>query len=298
MPNSDLTSVDEIIAELRRMGDPKNIAGMARYGIKARQAFGVSAVPLRALARRVGKNHALAGRLWATDIFEARMLAAFIAEPARLTRQQARAWAKDFENWADCDGVCIHFFRKAAFAHEFAVECSRRKPEFVKRTGFTLMATLAVHDKAAPDEVFLDYLPRIAHAADDERNGVKKAVNWALRQIGKRNPRLRRAALRTADAIHRQGTPAAKWIASDARRELKRRDLLGTPRDVRQAHAEDSLSPSEGERARVRGQPLAIRARISARSPSPQPSTPPRGRGRTAPPSARSAVQPVVPSTR
>lgn len=222
MTKNTLNSVDAIVAELRRLGDPKNIAGMARYGIKARQALGVSAVPLRALARRIGKNHDLAGRLWASGIFEARMLAAFIAEPARLTRQQARTWARDFENWADCDGVCIHFFRKAPFAHEFAVECSRRKPEFVKRAGFTLIATLAVHDKAAPDEVFLDYLTRIAHAAADERNGVKKAVNWALRQIGKRNPRLRRAALRAADAIHRQGTPSAKWIASDARRELRR----------------------------------------------------------------------------
>jgi len=222
MAKSTLNNVDEIVAELRRLGDPKNVAGMARYGIKARHALGVSAVPLRALARRIGKNHDLAGRLWASGIFEARMLAAFIAEPARLTRQQARAWARDFENWADCDGVCIHFFRKAPFAHEFAVECSRRKPEFVKRAGFTLMATLAVHDKAASDEVFLDYLTRIAHAADDERNGVKKAVNWALRQIGKRNPRLCRAALRAAEAIHRQGTPSAKWIASDALRELRR----------------------------------------------------------------------------
>ena len=222
MTKNKLNNVDEIVAELRQLGNPANVADMARYGIRARQALGVSAVPLRALARRIGKNHTLAGRLWASDIFEARMLAAFIGEPARLTRQQARSWARDFENWADCDGVCIHFFRKAPFAHEFAVECSRRKPEFVKRTGFTLMATLAVHDKAAPDEVFLNYLPRIAQAAGDERNGVKKAVNWALRQIGKRNPRLQRAALRTAEAIHRQGTPAAKWIASDARRELRR----------------------------------------------------------------------------
>lgn len=216
------SQVDAIVAELRRLRNPRNIAGMARYGIVAGNALGISAGPLRALARRIGRNHSLAGQLWATGIFEARLLAAFVAEPARLTRQQARAWANDFENWADCDGVCIHLFRKAPFAHAFAVECGRRKPEFVKRTGFTLMATLAVHDKAAPDQVFLDYLPRIAKAATDERNGVKKAVNWALRQIGKRNPNLQRAAIRTAESIHRQGTPAARWIASDALRELKR----------------------------------------------------------------------------
>jgi len=221
MTTSPLLRVDEIVAELWRMGSPANVAGMARYGVAAREALGISAVPLRALAKRIGRNHTLAGQLWATGIFEARLLAAFVAEPDRLTRREARTWAGDFENWADCDGVCIHFFRKAPFAHAFAVECSRRKREFVKRTGFTLMATLAVHDKPAADRVFLDYLPRIAEAASDERNGVKKAVNWALRQIGKRNPELQRAAIRAAESIRRQGTPAAKWIASDALRELK-----------------------------------------------------------------------------
>ena len=222
MVKNSLPGVDEIVAELRRLGNPANIAGMARYGITAREALGISAGQLRALARRIGHKHTLAGELWTTGIFEARLLAAFVAEPKRLTRRQARAWAGDFENWADCDGVCIHLFRKAPFAHAFAVECSRRKPEFVKRTGFTLMATLAVHDKAASDEVFLDYLPRIAKAASDERNGVKKAVNWALRQIGKQNPKLQRAAIRTAESVRKQGTPAARWIASDASRELKR----------------------------------------------------------------------------
>ena len=222
MTTNRMTHVDEIVAELRRLGNPVNVAGMARYGIAAREALGISAGPLRALAKRIGRNHALADQLWATGIFEARLLAAFVAEPARLTRSQARTWAGDFENWADCDGVCIHLFRKAPFAHAFAVECSRRKPEFVKRTGFTLMATLAVHDRAAADRVFLDYLPRIAEAASDERKGVKKAVNWALRQIGKRNPKLQRAAIRTAESIRRQGTSAARWIASDALRELKR----------------------------------------------------------------------------
>ena len=222
MPESDLCNVDEVVAELRRLGNPKNVAGMARFGVTAKQALGIPAGPLRTLARRLGRNHALACQLWATGIFEARILAAFIGDPDRLTRQQARRWVRDFESWADCDGVCIHLFRKAPFAHAFAIECSRRKSEFVKRTGFTLMATLAVHDKQSPDEVFLDYLSCIAQAAGDERNGVKKAVNWALRQIGKRNPKLQRAAIRTAEAIRQQGTPAARWIASDALRELKR----------------------------------------------------------------------------
>jgi 3-methyladenine DNA glycosylase AlkD len=222
MVKNSSARADEVLVELRRLGNHENVAGMARYGIAPREALGISAGPLRALARRIGRNHALASQLWATGVFEARLLAAFVAEPNRLTRRQARVWTGDFENWADCDGVCIHLFRKAPFAHAFAVECSRRKREFVKRAGFTLMATLAVHDKAASDEVFLDYLSRIAEAASDERNGVKKAVNWALRQIGKRNPKLQRAAIRTAESIRRQGTPAARWIASDALRELKR----------------------------------------------------------------------------
>jgi 3-methyladenine DNA glycosylase AlkD len=214
--------VGAVAAELRGLGDPKNVAGMARFGITGKQTLGISVAPLRALARRIGRNHDLARQLWATGIFEARILAAFIGEPDRLTRRQARAWAKDFECWADCDGVCIHLFRKAAFAHSFAVECSAQKPEFVKRTGFTLMATLAVHDRAASDTVFLDYLARIEQAAHDERNGVKKAVNWALRQIGKRNSSLRKAAVRSAKTIRRQGTRAARWIASDALREFDR----------------------------------------------------------------------------
>jgi 3-methyladenine DNA glycosylase AlkD len=215
-------TISSVLDELRRLGDPANVAGMARYGIRARRALGISMEPLRAIARRIGRNHALADQLWKTGIFEARILAAFIAEPQRLTRRQARSWAKDFENWADCDGVCIHLFRKTSFAHPFALECISRRPEFVKRAGFTLMATLAVHDKESTDQVFLNYLPLIERAANDERNGVKKAVNWALRQIGKRNPRLRRASIQTAKRIRRQGTPAAQWIASDALRELQK----------------------------------------------------------------------------
>ena len=211
-----------LLAELHRLADPVNVKGMARFGIVGKNLLGVSVGQIRTIAKRVGHNHAVAGELWASGIFEARILAAFVAEPAKVTRRQARSWAGDFENWADCDGVCIHLFRKAPFAHAFAVECSRRKREFVKRTGFTLMATLAVHDKAAADQVFLDYLPRIAEAASDERNGVKKVVNWALRQIGKSRPKLLRAAIQTAESIRKQATPGARWIANDALRELQR----------------------------------------------------------------------------
>jgi 3-methyladenine DNA glycosylase AlkD len=178
---------------------------------------------LRALARRIGHNHGVAEGLWASGIFEARILAAFVAEPAKVTRRQANSWAKDFECWADCDGLCIHLFRKTPFAHELALAWSRRREELVKRAGFTMMATLAVHDKKAGDEVFCGYLIRVRDESNDERHNVKKGVNWALRQIGKRNRRLNREAMRVARKIQQQDSRAARWIASDALRELNRR---------------------------------------------------------------------------
>ena len=217
-------SVDSanVLAELRRLANPTNVAGMARFGIIGQNLLGISVVQLRAIAKRIGHDHALAEELWASGIFEARILAAFVAEPARLTRRQANAWAKDFRCWADCDGLCIHLFRKTPFAHDLAVAWSGRQEELVKRAGFTMMATLAVHDKAASNEVFRGYLRRVQEAATDERHNVKKGVNWALRQIGKRNPILNRAAIRMAKRIREEDSRAARWIAGDALRELQR----------------------------------------------------------------------------
>ena len=210
-----------LLAELRRLANPANVAGMARFGIIGGKLLGISAGDLRAIARRTGRNHALARELWASGLFEARILAAFVAEPARVTRREANSWAKDFECWADCDGLCIHLFRKTPFAHELARAWSRRREEIVKRAGFTMMATLAVHDKAAGNAVFRDYLKRVREEATDERHNVKKGVNWALRQIGKRNPILNRDAMRAAERIRKLDSRAARWIASDALRELK-----------------------------------------------------------------------------
>ena len=211
-----------VLAELRRLANPTNVAGMARFGIVGQKLLGISVVQLRAIAKRIGRDHALAEQLWASGVFEARILAAFVAEPAQVTRRQANAWAKDFECWADCDGVCIHLFRKTPFAHELAVAWSRRREELVKRAGFTMMATLAVHDKAASNEVFRSYLVRVQEEATDERHNVKKGVNWALRQIGKRNPMLNREAIHTAKVIRAKDSRAARWIAGDALRELQR----------------------------------------------------------------------------
>jgi 3-methyladenine DNA glycosylase AlkD len=212
----------DIIAELYGLANPTNVAGMARFGIVGKKLLGISVVQLRTIAKRTGRNHALAEELWSSGVFEARILAGFVAEPARVTRRQANSWAKDFECWADCDGLCIHLFRKTPFAHELAVAWSRRRLELVKRADFTMMATLAVHDKTASNDVFRNYLSRVQEAATDERPNVKKGVNWALRQIGKRNPILNREAIRRAKLIRESDSRAARWIARDALRELER----------------------------------------------------------------------------
>ncbi len=215
-------NVTNVLAELQGLANPANVAGMARFGIVGKRLLGITTVELRAVAKRIGRDHELAEALWGSGIFEARILAAFVAEPARVTRRQANSWAKDFECWADCDGLCLHLFRKAPFAHELAVAWSSRREELVKRAGFTMMATLAVHDKAASNEVFRSYLKRVEEETTDERHNVKKGVNWALRQIGKRNLILNREAIHTAKRIQKLDSKAARWIANDALRELKR----------------------------------------------------------------------------
>jgi len=212
----------EILKLLASRPDPHAVEGMARFGIVAKKVYGGWSTPaLKKLAREIGRDHALAQELWAAEIYEARALATLIDEPEKVTKRQMNRWAKDFDNWAVCDGACINVFRYTRFAHQKCVEWSARPEEFVKRAAFALMAGLTVADKAASDVAFLRFLPLIESAAADERNMVKKGVNWALRQIGKRNARLNRAALVVAHKIHRLDSRAARWIASDARRELE-----------------------------------------------------------------------------
>jgi 3-methyladenine DNA glycosylase AlkD len=195
---------------------------MARFGIVAKKVYGGWSIPaLRKLGREIGRGHSLAQELWASEIHEARTLATLIEDPEKVTARQMNQWAKDFDNWAVCDGACINVFRYTRFAHRKCVEWSARREEFVKRAAFALMAGLAVADKAASDRAFRKFLPLIKRAAVDERNMVKKGVNWALRQIGKRNARLNGAALAACREIHRLDSRAARWIASDARRELE-----------------------------------------------------------------------------
>ncbi len=222
---------DEVMAELRALGDAEALAGMARYGIRTDAALGVSIYKLRLLARRIGRDHELALALWETGVHEARILASYVDEPAAVTTEQVERWALDFDSWDTVDQV-TDLFERAGFGWSRAVEWSGREEEFVKRAAFALMAGLAVHDKGAADERFLVLLPVIEREAWDERNFVRKAVNWALRNIGKRNACLNAAAVESALRIEQQGSGAARWIARDALRELrseKVRSRLGLP---------------------------------------------------------------------
>ncbi len=222
MPSQGLEKppLDEILRELKRRADPRNVAGMARYGINPARTLGVPIPVLRRIAKESGRSHGLARMLWETDIHEARILAALVDDPARVTSRQMDQWVKDIDSWDVCDQCCSNLFDKTRFAYEKARTWSGRKEEFVRRAGFTLMACLAVHDKAADDAQFVCFLPLIERGSADERNYVRKAVNWALRQIGKRNRRLNQAAIRTAREIQSLPSKSARWIASDALREL------------------------------------------------------------------------------
>ncbi len=202
------------------MGDPRYAAGAARFAIRGKGIFGISVPRLRTLAREIGKDHVLAQALWRTGLHDARLLAAMIDDPAQVTEAQMEAWVRDFDSWDVCDGCCSNFFDRTPFAWRKAVAWSRRPEEFVRRAGYVLMAGLAVHDKEAPDRGFVGFLPLIARGASDERNFVKKAVNWALRQIGKRNRALNRAAIRLARELRSSESRAARWVGGDALREL------------------------------------------------------------------------------
>jgi 3-methyladenine DNA glycosylase AlkD len=211
----------QVLKRLKSKSDPAAVRGMARFGITAAKAYGWSSPALKKFAREIGKDHDLALRLWSTGILEARALAGLIDEKEKVTEGQMEDWVKDFDSWAVCDGTCLNLFRYTPFAYKKCREWSERQEEFVKRAAFALMACLVVSDKAANDRPFLDFLPFIKRAAGDERNYVKKAVNWALRQIGKRNWRLNRVAVKAALEIRGRGSPTARWIASDALRELE-----------------------------------------------------------------------------
>ncbi len=212
-----------ILAHLKRLRNPRNVAGMARFGINPKNTLGIPIPKLRALAKEIGVDHALAQKLWASGFHEARILASMVDDPARVTDAQMERWVRAFDSWDVCDQVCMNLFDKTPRAFAKASAWSQRTREFEKRAGFALMACLAWHDKDAADAQFVKFLPHIARAATDERNFVKKAVNWALRQIGKRNRALNRAAIRAARQIAQKDARAARWVAQDALKELTRK---------------------------------------------------------------------------
>ncbi len=213
-------SAGAVLKKLKASADPKVRAAMAHFGVHVKNAHGIPMPVLHKLAREIGTHHKLAAQLWASGNHEARILAGLIGNPAQVTAAQMERWAREFDSWDVVDGSCCHLFVSAAPAWKKAMEWSRRKEEYVKRAGFALMAYLALHDKQAADAKFARLLPIIRRHSTDERNFVKKAVNWALRQIGKRNLRLNRLAIRTAQQIRRIDSPAARWVAADALREL------------------------------------------------------------------------------
>jgi 3-methyladenine DNA glycosylase AlkD len=213
---------ETILENLRSLANPESVAGMARFGIRPEvKVYGISMPTLRQMGKEIGRDHDLAERLWTSGIHEGRILATLVADPGRVTEAQMERWVLDFDSWDVCDQCCSNLFGRTALAQQKAVEWSGRDEEFVKRAGFVLMARLAVTEKKADDALFTPFLSIIERAAGDERNFVRKAVNWALRQIGKRNLHLNRLAIATAEAIALMDSKAARWIAADALRELQ-----------------------------------------------------------------------------
>jgi len=216
-----MNSVKEILEYLQTRGKTDNLEGMARFGIETTNRYGVPVPEMRKLAKIIGKNHQLAMKLWASGIAEARIVAGMIADPLELTDAQMENWVVDFNSWDVCDQVCMNLFDKSPLAWKKIRDWNDREEEFVKRAAFALIACLAWNDKNADDEKFVDLLPLIIQQSSDGRNFVKKSVNWALRHIGKRNKFLNREALKTAYQIKKIDSKSARWIASDAIRELE-----------------------------------------------------------------------------
>jgi 3-methyladenine DNA glycosylase AlkD len=216
-----MVSVEEALKKMKGKARPDQLEGMARYGMVVEKRLGVSIPDLRKIAKELGKDHKLAIELWKTGIDDARIMAAMIDEPEKLSETQMENWVKDFNSWDVCDQVCMNLFEKTPLAWKKIRDWSKRDDEYVKRAAFALIACLAWHDKHAEDQKFMKLFPVIKGGATDERNFVKKAVNWALRNIGKRNPTLNMAAIKTAKQIQQIDSKAARWIASDAITELE-----------------------------------------------------------------------------
>ncbi|MEO6120032.1 MAG: DNA alkylation repair protein [Terriglobales bacterium] len=210
----------EVLAWLKQKGSKRGREGMARYGLPSENAVGVSVGELQKVAKEIGKNHALAAEIWKSGIYEARLLATLIDDRRLVTKPQMNAWAADFDSWGICDSACFWLFDKTPFAYERAAQWTKSPREFVKRAGFALIASLALHDKAAPDKKFLPFLPLIEKGASDDRNFVKKGVSWALRGMGRRSPALNVVALKVAKRLALREEASCRWVGKDALRDF------------------------------------------------------------------------------
>ncbi len=218
---SNKASLVEVLKELESKAQPDQLEGMARYGMRGEKRLGVAIPELRKMAKKMGKDHELAFGLWKTGIPDAMILAAMVDNPEEVTEQQIEDWVKDINSWDVCDQLCMNLLEKVPFALKKIEDWSKREEEFVKRTAFALIACLAWHDREASDELFIQLLPIIKSGATDERNFVKKAVNWALRNIGKRNPNLNKMAIKAAKEIQQMDSKAARWVAYGVIQELE-----------------------------------------------------------------------------
>jgi len=216
-----MVTAPEIISKLREQANTKSVEDMAKFGMTPTNRLGISVPVMRKLAKQIGKNHNVAMELWDSQIPEAQIVAALIAEPEKLTEEQMEHWVKDINSWDVCDQVCMNLFDKSPIAWKKIYEWSEREEEFVKRTAFSLIAVIAWHDKTLIDKKLIELFPLIKRESTDERNFVKKAVNWALRHIGKKNQNLNKSAIKLAKEIKQIDSKSARWIANNAIRELE-----------------------------------------------------------------------------
>jgi 3-methyladenine DNA glycosylase AlkD len=215
-----MASVEDILMQLKAKARPDQLEGMARYGMAVEERLGVAVPDMRKISKQTGKDHQLALELWQTGIPEAMIVASMVDVPGEVSEEQMETWVQGFNSWDACDQVCMNLFEKTPMAWKKVLDWSRREEEFVKRAGFALLACLAWHNKQAPDEAFIRLIPLIKEGATDGRNFVKKAVNWALRSIGKRNMNLHQVAMQAAQEMQKMDSKSARWIASDAIRDL------------------------------------------------------------------------------
>ena len=234
MPSTS-TTVQEVLAWLKRTGSPKAAAGLARYGLPTTNAYGISVGTLRARAKQIGKDHELAMKLWKTGSLDARILASFLGDPQRLSLAQMNAWCRDFDNWGTTDTACFALFDRSPLAWKVVAPWARQKGEFQKRAGFVMMACLAAHDKTATDAAFLKFFPIIERGASDDRNFVKKGVSWALRHLGHRSPALHAAAVKTATTLSKSDDATERWVGKDALRDITRPSVIAKVRSKRRS---------------------------------------------------------------